>query len=216
LAFALLHRGWASHGMGDYLTAKRVYEEGFSYLSTETAPWLYAELLFHLAAVLGFLSEYDLMRAYYAQSLELLERVGDKCARADLLKDQSSMLILEGSYAEAIDYLSQSIKLCYELKHKQFIATGIGWLSFAVGLRQLPDSKTASIYSAYLRGISDNLMDEIGLNPWSRSLELMQIVQQHIRSFVDEQTWENALAEGRALSLEQAIELVLQLREDIQ
>jgi hypothetical protein len=118
------------------------------------------------------------------------------------------MLLLEGEYSEAIDYLLKSITLCYEMDQKSFIATGMGWLSFAFGLRQEPDPATASINAAQIGGAAEGLMDTIGLTPWSRTHPFMQMILQQIRSRVDEQTWQTAWAAGRALSLEQAIAFV--------
>ena len=125
------------------------------------------------------------------------------------------MSLLQGKYTEAIDCLLKSIKLCYELDHKQYIATGLGLLSFAFGMREEPDPVLASIYSAQLQGASESLMDTIGLTPWTRSHPLVQMVRQQIRSRVDEQRWEAALAAGRALSVEQAIDLAYRLGENV-
>src|SRR5947209_16706418 len=101
------------------------------------------------------------------------------------------------------------------MDHKQFIATDIGLLSFAFGMREEPDPVLASIYSAQLGGAAEGLMDAIGLTPWTRTHPLVQMVRQQIRSRVDEQRWEKAWAAGRALTVEQAIELACRLGEDI-
>ena len=130
LAMALLHRGWAAHAMGEYQEARRVYLEGIQHALQISDSWLQAQLLFHLAAVEGFTSDFKQMRTYYAQSKELFEQAGDTIAVADLLKDQGGITILEGNYAEAIEYLVRSIKMCYKLGHKQFVATGYGIIKF--------------------------------------------------------------------------------------
>ena len=211
LAMALLHRGWAAHAMGEYQEARRVYLEGIQHASHISDSWLQAQLLFHLAAVEGFISNFKRMRTYYAQSKELFEQAGDTIAVADLLKDRGGITILEGNYAEAIEYLVRSIKMCYKLGHKQFVATGMGSLSFAVGLRGEPEPRQASILSAQLGGAAESLMDEIGLTPWTKSSQLVQLARQFIRSRVDEERWLNAWAEGRDLPIEQAVDLACRL-----
>jgi hypothetical protein len=105
----------------------------------------------------------------------------------------------------------KSIKLCYELGHRQFVATGLGSLSFAVGLRGEPEPGLASIQSARLGGAAEGLMDAIGLTPWTKSSQLVQMARQFIRSRVDEERWNEAWAEGRELTVDQAIELANQL-----
>ena len=210
LAMAMLHRGWAAHAIGEYQLAKRVYLEGLEHVSQTCDVWLQAQLLFHLAAAVGFISDFKQMRAYYTQSRALFEQIGDTIAIADLLKDQGGLTILEGNYSEAIDCLVRSIKMCYKLGHKQFIATGLGSLSFAVGLRGEPEPGLASIYSAKLGGATEGLMEAIGLIPWTKTSKLAQTARQFIRSRVDEESWVNAWDEGRNLTVEQAIDLASQ------
>ncbi len=211
LATALLHRGWAAHAMGDYELAKSLYLEGIELLSQTGETWLRAQLLCYLAAAAGFTSDFEQMRSYYRQGMELFEQVGDNIAVADFLKDQGGITILEGNYTEAIDCLLRSIKLCYELSHKQFVATGLGSLSFAIGLRGEPEPGLASIYSAQLGGAAEGLMDRIGLTPWTRTNSRAQLAREYIRSRVDEEIWKAAWAEGRALSEEQAVDLACQV-----
>ncbi|HEX6109228.1 MAG TPA: hypothetical protein VFZ02_07400, partial [Ktedonobacteraceae bacterium] len=211
LATALLHKGWAALAMDDPGLAKSLCEQGLQLLSPTGDTWLRGQLLLYLAAAAGFNSDFEQMRSFYTQSRELFEQVGDKISVADLLKDQGGITIIEGKYTEAIDCLLRSIKLCYEVGHKQFVATGLGSLSFAVGLRGEPEQGLASIHSAQLGGAAEGLMDTIGLTPWTKTYPLAQMARQMIRSRVDEESWKVAWAEGRALSAEQAIDLANRL-----
>jgi tetratricopeptide (TPR) repeat protein len=214
LGTALLHRGWAAHAQGEYETAKRVYWEGMEHLSPVEDTWLRAQLLFYVGAAAGFTYDFEQMREFYRQSRELFEQVGDTSAVADVLKDQGGMSLLEGNCEQAIQCLLKSLKLCYELGHKQYMTTGMCLLSLAIGMREKPDPATASIHSSQVQGAADGLMDAIGLTPWTRSNPIVQIVRQHIRSRVDEQSWQAALSAGRALSVEQAIDLACRLGEN--
>jgi predicted ATPase/transcriptional regulator with XRE-family HTH domain/tetratricopeptide (TPR) repeat protein len=215
LATALLHRGWAAHALDDYATAQRVYREGLQLLSAPEDSWLRGQILCVLAAAVGFAGDFEQMRTLYAQSRAIFEQLGDKSSIADLLKDSGGMAILESQYTEAIDNLLTSLKMCDEMGHKQYLATGMGWLSFAFGLREQPDATTACIYSAQLEGATDSLMDSIGLTPWLRTHPLTQWARQQIRSRVDKQTWEEAYTAGRALSIKQAIDLAYIWRNNL-
>ncbi len=215
LAGAMLHRGWAAHAMSDYEAAKSAYWEGMRLLSPADDPWLYAELAFHCADATGFTFDFEQMRSLYTESKALFEQVGDKSAVADLLKDQGGMSILESEYTEAIDCLLESIRLCYEMNHMQFITTGIGWLSFAVGMKDEPTPMQASIRSARLGGAAEGLQEAIGLTPWAKTHPMVQAVRQYIRSKVDESDWNAAWAAGKALTLEQTIELVNRLGAEL-
>ncbi|HEY6409902.1 MAG TPA: tetratricopeptide repeat protein, partial [Ktedonobacteraceae bacterium] len=214
LATALFYRGWTAHALGDYELANDVYQEGLQLLSsTDTGDtWLRAQLLFYLGAVAGFTFNFDQMRDYYAQSRALFEQVGDMSAIADVLKDQGGIAILEGNYSQAIANLLQSIALSHQIGYKQFIATGIGLLGFAVGMRKEPDPRTASLQAAQLWGAKDSLMGAIGSNSWLKSFPIAQEMIRQIRSRVDETSWQAASLAGRALTEEEAIAVCLKLQ----
>ncbi len=213
LASALLHRGWVAHAQGDFETARRVYREGLQQLPVELDPWLHAELLFHLGDIEGQSFNFEQMHLCFARSKELFEQVGDSSALADLLKDQGGLLILESKYDESIASLLQSLRLCHEMDHRQFIATGLGWLSFAVGLRAQPDAATASIHSARIGGAAEALMNAIGLTPWTKTYPLTLVARQLLREIVGDERWEEAWQQGRNLTFEQTLALAYRLGE---
>jgi len=213
LAAVHLHRAWTALTTGDYETAKCVLKEGLQYLSATDDPWLRGQLLLHLADASGFTGDFEQTRSYFTQSRELFEQIDDRSAIADALKDQGGMLIFESRYEESIDCLLKSIQLCYKLDQKQYITTGLCMLSTAVGMWEKPDPARASIHSAQLIGATEGLMDTIGLTNWLKDNSLYQIVWQYIRSRVDEQSWEAAYTAGRALTVEQAIDLARRIRE---
>ena len=211
---ALLHRGWADYDSGEYQVAKRVYwEEGLKQLPPNGDTLLRAQLLFHLGAAAGFTFDFEQMRSFYTQSRKLFEQVGDKSSVADVLKDQGGMSLLEGKCEEAIDCLLKSVKLCYELDHRQFLTTGLCLLGLAFGLVEKPTPTLASIHSAQISGAAESLMDAIGLIPWTRTNPFIQMIHQQIRSRVDEESWQEAWAVGRALTSEQAIDLAYRIGE---
>jgi predicted ATPase len=215
VASTLLHRGWAAQAMGEYEAAKNAYLDGLEQLSITDDPWMRAQLLFHLAAAVGFTYDFEQMHLYYAQGRELFEQLGDKSSLADLLKDQGAMALLEGDCKRAIEGLLTSMKMCYEFGHKQHLTTGMCWLSLAVGMSGQPDHATASVHSAKLEGVTSSLEEIVGLTGWTKTHLLIQAVRQQIRSQVDEQSWQAAWDEGRTLTIEQAIELASQFWEDL-
>jgi len=58
------------------------------------------------------------------------------------------------------------------------------------------------------------LQNAIGFYSWMKNHPIVEAALQYIRSRVDEQDWEEALAAGRALTVEQAIELAYRLGGD--
>lgn len=213
LATALLQRGWAAIALGEYQQAKSCYEEGLQLLSSTGNVWLRAQMLFYLGAVAGFTYDFEQMRAYYAQSRELFEQVGDKSAIADVLKDQGGLLILEGKFSQAIDNLVRSLDLSYEMGHKHFIAMGTGLLGYAVGARAEPDPETATLQAALLWGAAEAFREAIGVDTWLSSFPAAQIMRQQILERVEEASWQSAWQSGRGLSEEQIVTACKALRD---
>lgn len=123
------------------------------------------------------------------------------------------MLLLAGKYTESIHLLLQSIQMCYQLKQKQYLTTGLGWLSIAAGLSGKPDQAQASLYAAQLKGAVEVLRENIGFTSWANTHPFIQAVEASIRSHVDERSWETAWSAGRALTLEQIIDLACAISE---
>ena len=211
LATALLHRGWVAHMTHDYEGAKHFYQQGLQALEATNELWLRAQLLCFLAAAYGFQFHFEQSHNCYQQSKELFEQLDDKTSVADVLKDSGGVSILEGKYTEAIASLLKSIGLCYEIGHKQFVTTGMGWLAFAIGLRGEPDERTAALHTAQLQGATQSLMDAIGMTHWARANPFIQGVQMQLRFRVDDESWDEAWNAGRKLTTEGAIELAFRL-----
>ncbi len=212
LATALFYRAWPAIALDDNELAKRVCEQGLQLLSPTGDLWLRAQLLFYMGAAEGLSFNAERMHSLYAQSRELFEQLGDKSAIADLTKDEGGMFILEGKYTESITNLLQSIELSHQLGYKQFIATGVGLLGFAVGLREEPDPPTASLLTAQLWGIKDSLMGTIGSSSWLSNRPFIQVIIQQIKARVDEASWHAAWLKGYKLPEDQAIATCLKLK----
>jgi hypothetical protein len=163
-------------------------------------------LLFYQGLVAGFTSDFAQMKPFYQQSRELFEQIGDQNAIVDMFKDRGCMLVLEGKYREAIDYLFKSIESSYKLDHKPFMVIALGLLSFAFGMVEETEPAFA-LYSAQLGGNAHALAYTIGVEAWLTSSPLAQIMYQQIRSRIDEQTWEAAWNAGEVLTIEQVIAL---------
>jgi predicted ATPase/transcriptional regulator with XRE-family HTH domain len=208
LIMGLFYRAWVGFTKSDYDMAESACREGLQYISAANDPWLHGQLLFYLATSIGIKGDHNQMWALHEQSRKLFEQVGDQSAIADILKDHGAAIMMTSDFDRAIKHLLESVEMSYRLRHKQFITTGMCWLSLAFGLREKPDPQQASIQSAKLEGAATALMEALDLSFWTRTHPFVQLLQQHIRSQVDEQTWQAAWEEGRSLTIEQIIDLI--------
>ena len=204
LAMALFHRAWPAIARIENERAQALFEQALPLLSSDDQ-WLRAHILFLLGDLAGFASDFELMRSYFAQSMEIFEQLGDRSAIADLIKDHSGIAVLEGKLEWAITNLLKSIVLCQELGYKQFIGTGMGLLGFAVSIRGEPDERTAIIQALHLWGASSGLLGSIGSIPWLSNFPVVQEMLVRFHTNLDDATWKQAYRYGRSLTAEQAM-----------
>ncbi|HEV2662713.1 MAG TPA: hypothetical protein VGU68_19055, partial [Ktedonobacteraceae bacterium] len=214
LAVALFYRGWSAQALGEHALAKSLYIQAMQLLPPEGDTWLHAQLLFYMGAAAGFAFEFEQMRSFYTQSREIFERLGDRSALADVLKDEGGMAIIEGNYSKAIANLLKSIELSHELGYRHFIATGTCLLCLAVGMQAEPDPRSASVQAATIWGIKDQLMATMGSGSWIEKLPIAQDILRQLRARIDDMDWEDAYRKGCELPEEQAIAFCLALRSE--
>ena len=208
---AMIYRSWSALAQGEYDVAKDLYEQALNLLSRADNLWIRGQVLFYLGTTAGFTGDYEQMRVYHARSKAIFEQIGDNSAIADLLKDQSGLMILEGKYDEAITNLLKSIEMSYVLGYKQYLATGMGLLAFAIGARGKPDPITASLQAAQLWGAADNIFGNIGSNPWLTNLPAAKKIFVQIHDRVDRDRWRSTRRTGRTLGEIQAITMCREL-----
>ncbi len=204
LAMSLYQRAWPAISLGEYILAKKLLEQSLTLLSADNA-WLRGQVIFLLGDLAGFDGNYDVMRSYFAQSMEIFEQLGDRSSIADVLKDHSGMAVLEGNLEWAIANLSESIAISQELGYMQYIATGMGLLGFAVSMRGKPDETTAIIQALHLWGASSGLLGTIGSIPHLSNFPIVHETLMRYRASLDDATWKQAFRYGRSLTVEQAM-----------
>lgn len=204
LAMGLFQRGWPAISQGDYALAKKLFEQSLPLIAADDA-WLRGQVIFLLGDLAGFDKDYELMRSYFARSMEIFEQIGDRSSIADQLKDHSGMAVLEGDFEWAVTNLSKSIAISQELGYMQFIGTGMGLLGFAVSMRGKPDERSAIIQALHLWGASSGLLGTIGSIPHLSNFPIVQETLVRYRASLDDDTWKQAFRYGRSLTVDQAM-----------
>jgi non-specific serine/threonine protein kinase len=160
--------------------------------------------------ILGELSRmadnYDDAEHYYQQCLELSRQAGDQRRIAVSLANLSSIAMHHGEYRQAELLERESIEMEVELGTKYYIGLSFACLSGIVAMQGHPKQ------AASLLGASESVLQTLGakLQP-ADQIEVDQYLVV-IQEQLDEKSFENALAEGRAMSFEQAISFALEER----
>jgi predicted ATPase/DNA-binding CsgD family transcriptional regulator len=206
VAFTLANLAKVVVAQGDFKRAKELYEEGLV-LSRELGG---AEQLSAYLISLGYvyLLEGDLERAtaLNEEALELLRKRGRKDSLHVALDNLGWAALLQGDHERARSYYEEGLTICKELGDKMIASEsleGMACISASDGGER----------AAKMFGAAQALCEAVGYHHTPEEAALREPYLATTRSRLGEAAWEEALAQGRAMRLEEAIEYALSEEE---
>jgi non-specific serine/threonine protein kinase len=142
-------------------------------------------------------------RRFYEESIAAAHELGEKNMVAYALNSLAHVVYLQGDPIDAQRYYRESLVLCQEIGEKRGIAYCLE------GFAKVAARHGSAAQAAHLLGAAEALRQAIG-SPLS-GVERRELDQDVIatRERLGEGNFEDAWAEGRAMPLEQALELAL-------
>ncbi len=198
-AYVLFYLARAMLGQGDLVRARALLEESLP---------LYREAGHKLgmAYALGFLGqivfqqgEVGMADALFNESIQLHRAMGDRRGESRSLLHWAHLGVYQQDYAAARSRYEESLTLSQALGHKGLIAAGLKGLAVVATAQGLP------IASVRLWGAAETVDQDSAV---SLPLVLRASVEQaqaRARSYLGEQAFTQAWAEGRRMSPEQAL-----------
>ncbi|HTT52089.1 MAG TPA: DUF4062 domain-containing protein [Streptosporangiaceae bacterium] len=145
----------------------------------------------------------ELARAHLAESLSIHRRLEDKHGVVYASLNLGIAEYLGGSPAAAASLFAESLQLARRL----FLREGMGYA--LLGLAMIGDGPEAADRSARLHGAADKALGALGRTPQPLETQLRDADQERLRAAMGAQAFEGGYAAGRALTIEEAIELAL-------
>jgi tetratricopeptide (TPR) repeat protein len=191
----------------DDVTAQRLLEESWALGRQEDDPYLTAWTLNHQGHVAQLRGDYDRALRLHTDSLALFqEQFGDQPRRAAwAYHSLGEVALAMGNLKDARTWLAANLQVCYEGGDQATIA----WCLAGLGSAAAFDDKPAR--AARLWGAAEALRQRIGCRPGPVARATYERAGEVARGQLDEATFAAAWAEGRALTLEQAIAEALSL-----
>jgi DNA-binding CsgD family transcriptional regulator/tetratricopeptide (TPR) repeat protein len=199
IADALLGLGGALDSPDDRKRAKELHEEGIVLCRKLGYVRTLASHLFSLGFTLLLEGDYERGAALNEEAAALYRERGYKGGLEYALDNLGWAALLQGDPERARSYYRESLMLCKELGNKIVASESLGCISVDEG---------ATERVTRLFGSAEALREAVGFehgperDAWSEPYLAA-------RSRMDEAAWAQAWAEGRAMSMEQAIEYAL-------
>jgi tetratricopeptide (TPR) repeat protein len=204
IAHSLALLGQLVCDQGDYGAARALFEESLASFREPGVKWGIAWSLGLLGQVVRDQGEHGAARALLEESLAIQREVGDKLGIAQSLYGLGTVAGDQGEYGAARALLEESLAIYRELGIKQGIAPNLEGLA-ALAVAQGQSERAARLY-----GAAEGLREAIGapLPPAKRAEHDRSVAA--VRTALGEQEFAAAWAEGRTMSIEQAVTYALE------
>jgi DNA-binding CsgD family transcriptional regulator/tetratricopeptide (TPR) repeat protein len=203
IADSLLMLGSTLSSLGDRKRERQLHEEGIA-LSRELGyVRTLGRLLFSVGYGLLLEGDYERGVALNEEAAALYRERGYKGGLEFVLDNLGWAVLMQGDRKRARSYYRESLMLCKELGDKLVASESLEGLACVAGVRGEAER------AAKLFGVAEALSEAVGSQHVPEEDALRDPYLADARSRLDETSWRAAWAEGRAMSMEQAIDYAL-------
>jgi len=205
LAAALGGAGFIAMQQGEVAQAMDFLGESLALYRELGDEWGISEALIHLGMVLLDQGDHTRATRYFEEALALARGIGSRHSEYGSLYNLALMARVRGEHERALHLYAEGLKLAAEVGDKADIALCLERLA------ELATLKGEQARAARLFGASEALLEAIGisLGVQAKDHSLHEPVTEELRVRLEDTSLE-ALAEGRAMSPEQAIGYALE------
>ncbi len=205
IALALQHLGFIAHRLGQYSVAHTRYEESLAVWREIGRPWGLAETLGMLGNLTYWERDYVAAHSLQTESLTVKRQWGEKRGIAFSVWSLGKVAHAQGDYRAARSLYEEALDTMRQLEDKggiPFVLEAFGYLAVTEGQLQR---------AARLLGAAETLRQITGsaLPVVSRADHNREVASIH--HHLGEEGFATAWAEGRVMTLDQAIDYALQL-----
>ncbi len=203
-AFALTNLGLQFYSQGEFIKAASLLEESLTVAREIGDKRLIALALNGLGEVARYQGDMDRARAHYQESLELAREGGDKERYLEPLFNLGSVAHQQGDVEVALALFKEGLLESHRVGVKRLLAAFLSGLAGAWGARG-ETQRAGRVF-----GAAERLREEMRYQLEGVDLAVYDADVANTRAALGDDAFQQAWAEGRALTLEHAIEYALE------
>lgn len=201
IAISLNNLGGVADSLADYAAARPLYEESLAIFRELGDRWGIPSVLSNLGELANGVGDYATARTFYAESLAIRRESGDRRGIATQLNHLARIALALLDLDQAIAQTDESLVILRELRDLRGIADALELLA-AVALERGQRDRAIRTWSA-----AERLRIEVGVPLRTKEQPDYDRKIAAIRAaWGDNAAFEQAVAQGRAMTVEQAIE----------
>ena len=195
-------------GLGDRARAKEIYQEGIALCREAGVAYLLPNLLLDLGYFLILEGDYEQGAVLNEEAAALYLEHGYRTGLNYALDNQGWAALLQGDHEQAKSYYEESLVVSKEIGDKMIASESLD------GLACISGARGEALRAGRLFGAAQALQVRQAVAFQTPQAEAWrQPYRATARSQVGEAAWEEVLAQGRAMTLEEAIEYALSEEE---
>jgi len=203
VASSLLQLGNVLSDRGDHDKAKRFYEEALTLSRKLDDNALLTSSLISAGAEFLLQGDHERGAVLNQEAARLLRERGNRGSLQYALDNLGWAALMRGNPQQAKSLHEESLELSWELRDKLVAAESLEGLACSAARGE--EERVARLF-----GAAETLRESVGYRQAPRERALRQPFLDAARSRLEEATWEAALAEGRAMTFEDAITYALE------
>jgi predicted ATPase len=203
LAFTLMMLGNNIIVLQGLEAARPAFEESLRLARAVGDPWLLSQAVYTLAVVASLTGDSPSALRLFDESIGVMRKVGDRWGLSYSLAGLSFEYLREGQIDQARLQLDESLTLARE------IASTTSTALVLVGYAGLAAARGQPVRAAQSIGAADGVMAAIDARWWPTEQFAYDFIATMIRALLDDATWDAAYAEGRTMTVDQAIAYAL-------
>ena len=207
IAEALFQLGSATDAQGDHARAKEILEEGIAVCREVGYTYLLPDFLLSLGYVLLVEGDYERGAALNEEAAVLCREHGYKSHLNYALDNLGWAALLRGDHERARSYYQESLVVSNELGDKMIASESLEGLACVTGAEGEAE-RAARLFGA-TEALHEALRQAVAYQHSPEEEAWREPYLATTRSRLGEALWQAAWAEGRAMSMEQAIEYAL-------
>jgi len=204
IAWVLNVMGIVAFNQQDLLKAKQLFNESLALQREIGNPWEIAHTLQNFTPIAFQEKDYISVKRLSEETIALFEQAGDQRGVARTLTDLAEFERVDGNLIRAVELLKQSLSQLILFKDKLSIAEVLDRLADLSGMQG--NTKRA----VRLYGAAESLRQNIGVHHLPDDPENHERDIRMVRNNLNEMEFTKAWAEGRIMTMEQAVEYALE------
>jgi len=187
----------------DFAKAFEAHEKASELLKEHGNRWTYAITLYAFGNLAINLKQFELARKKLNIALHTMQELGSNRNVGMVKSDLAHLLRYEGKYPEAMSAYSETIREWQRMGHRSAVAHQLESIAFIAKVLEKAEKSTQ------LLGAAERLREIIKINMTAQERSEYDKEVADLKANMDEKEFTSLWAEGRSMTIEQAIALAL-------